>query len=104
VASQVGLATGHISAATSASLLTAGLLSAAAFPAAATRLLARDRWPPAKPSPSGPADMADQPATGTPGGAGQAHRRLSVPRRGLNGTPGKAWAAVTRLASRRFGR
>ena len=104
VASQVGLATGHISAATSASLLTAGLLSAAAFPATAMRLLARDRRPPAKSSPSGPADMADQPATGMPGGAGQAHRRLSVPRRGFNEAPGKAWAAMTRLASRRFGR
>jgi Kef-type K+ transport system membrane component KefB len=104
VASQVGLATGHISAATSASLLTAGLLSAAVFPAAAMRLLARDRPPPAEPSPSGPADMADQPATGTPGGAGQAHRRLSFPRRGFNGAPGKAWAAMTRLASRHFGR
>ena len=103
VASQVGVATGHISAATSASLLTAGLLSAAVFPATATRLLARDRRPPAKPSPSRPADMADQPATGTPGGAGQAHR-LSVPRRGFNGAPGRAWAAMTRLASRRFGR
>ena len=104
VASQVGLATGHISAATSASLLTAGLLSAAAFPATATRLLAHDRRPRAKPSPSGPADMADQPATGTPGGAGQADRRLSGPRRGFNGAPGRAWAAMTRLASRRFGR
>jgi len=48
VASQVGLATGHISAATSASLLTAGLLSAAVFPAVAMRLLARGR----------PADLA----------------------------------------------
>ena len=104
VASQVGLATGHISAATSASLLTAGLLSAAAFPATAMRLLARDRRPPAKSSPSGPAGMADQPATGLPGGTGQARRRLSVPRGGFNEAPAKAWAAMTRLASRRFGR
>ena len=41
VATQVGLATGHISTATGASLLAAGLLSATLFPPAAMRLLGR---------------------------------------------------------------
>jgi Kef-type K+ transport system membrane component KefB len=100
VASQVGLATGKISPATSASLLTAGLLSAAVFPAVAMRLLARDRQPAATPSPGGPARTADQPATATADGTDQAQRRLSVPWREINEAPGKAWAAVSRLASR----
>jgi len=46
VASQVGLATGHISTTTSASLLAAGLLSAAVFPGAAMRLLVHSRLTP----------------------------------------------------------
>jgi Kef-type K+ transport system membrane component KefB len=45
VASQVGLATGHISTTTSASLLAAGLLSAAVFPGAAMRLLVHGQRP-----------------------------------------------------------
>jgi Kef-type K+ transport system membrane component KefB len=60
VASQVGLATGHISAATSAALLTAGLLSAAVFPAAAMGLLAHVRQPTSEPPPP------DQAPTGLP--------------------------------------
>ena len=51
VATQVGLATGHISATTGASLLAAGLLSATLFPPAAMRLLARARQPARAPSP-----------------------------------------------------
>jgi Kef-type K+ transport system membrane component KefB len=43
VATQIGLASGRITPTTSASLLTAGLLSAALFPAAALRLLVRER-------------------------------------------------------------
>jgi Kef-type K+ transport system membrane component KefB len=45
VATQVGLATGHISTTTSASLLAVGLLSATLFPPAAMRLLARAGQP-----------------------------------------------------------
>lgn len=56
VASQVGLATGHISTTTSASLLAAGLLSAAVFPGVAMRLLVHGRLP------------AGTPAGGTPDG------------------------------------
>jgi Kef-type K+ transport system membrane component KefB len=43
VATQIGLASGRITPTASASLLTAGLLSAALFPAAALRLLVRER-------------------------------------------------------------
>ena len=39
VATEIGLATGKITPATAAALVTAGLLSAALFPAAAARLL-----------------------------------------------------------------
>ena len=93
VASQVGLATGHISAATSASLLTAALLSAAVFPAAAMRLLAHDRQQASEPP------SPDRQALAGPPAAGPGPRRLPA-RRGIGGTP-SAWAALTRLASRR---
>jgi Kef-type K+ transport system membrane component KefB len=43
VAAQIGLATGRITPAASAALLTAALISAAVFPVGALRLLARDR-------------------------------------------------------------
>jgi Kef-type K+ transport system membrane component KefB len=46
VATQIGLASGQITRTTSASLLAAGLLSAALFPAAALRLLVRGVPPP----------------------------------------------------------
>jgi len=98
VASQVGLATQHISAATSASLLTAGLLSAAVFPAVATRLLARDRRPAGTPSPDGPAEMGGRSATGTPGGQAPA-RHLLPPWHDVNDARGNVWAAITRFAS-----
>src|SRR5215475_9609092 len=54
VATQVGLATGHISATTGASLLAAGLLSATLYPPAAMRLLARASQPARLPPPTEP--------------------------------------------------
>jgi Kef-type K+ transport system membrane component KefB len=45
VAAQIGLADGKITPTTAASLLTAGLLSAILFPAAAQRLLPRTATP-----------------------------------------------------------
>jgi Kef-type K+ transport system membrane component KefB len=45
VATQIGLATGKISPTTAASMLAAGLLSAALFPAGALRLLSRSAEP-----------------------------------------------------------
>ena len=63
VASQVGLATGHISTTASASLLAAGLLSAAVFPGAAMRLLVHGRLPAGTPAGGTPAGTADQPVT-----------------------------------------
>jgi Kef-type K+ transport system membrane component KefB len=95
VASQVGLATGHISAATSASLLTAALLSAAVFPATAIRLLAHDRQRTSEPP------LPDRQAPAGSPTADPAPSHLRAARRGIDGTPGSAWAAVTRLAGRR---
>jgi Kef-type K+ transport system membrane component KefB len=63
VASQVGLATGHISTTTSASILAAGLLSAAVFPGAAMRLLIHGRLPAGTPAGGSLAGTADQPVT-----------------------------------------
>jgi ABC-type dipeptide/oligopeptide/nickel transport system ATPase component len=63
VASQVGLATGHISTTTSASILAAGLLSAAVFPGAAMRLLIHGRLPAGTPPGGSLAGTADQPVT-----------------------------------------
>jgi hypothetical protein len=48
VATVIGQQTGKLSSATSAALVAAGLLSAALFPAAAGRLLARDGARPGK--------------------------------------------------------
>jgi hypothetical protein len=48
VATQIGLLTGKISPTTAASLLAAGLLSAALFPAGALRLLSRGAEPAAE--------------------------------------------------------
>jgi Kef-type K+ transport system membrane component KefB len=69
VATQVGLATGHISTASGAALLAAGLLSATLFPLVATRLLASTGEPAGQPAagPTGPraaGDHASQPAGG----------------------------------------
>jgi Kef-type K+ transport system membrane component KefB len=50
VATQVGLATGHISTASGAALLAAGLLSATLFPLAAARMLARADEPASLPA------------------------------------------------------
>ena len=50
VATQIGLATGKISPTSAASLLAAGLLSAALFPAGALRLLSRRAEPAAEPA------------------------------------------------------
>ena len=46
VATQIGVVSGQISSATGASLLAAGLLSAALFPAAALKLLSAGARPP----------------------------------------------------------
>jgi Kef-type K+ transport system membrane component KefB len=104
VASQVGLATGHISTTTSASLLAAGLLSAAVFPGAAMRLLVHGRLPAGTPAAGTPAGTADQPVTDTTGGASHGHARLSVAWHGINEASSRAWTTVARLASHRLGR
>ena len=92
VASQVGLATGHISAATSAALLSAALLSAAVFPAAAMALLAHVRQPASEPPPPDRQAPAGQPRTGPaaspPPGPAPGHpcsARSAI-------TPGRRWA------------
>jgi len=54
VATQVGVATGHISATTGDALLAAGLLSATLYPPAAMRLLARASQPARLPPPTEP--------------------------------------------------
>jgi hypothetical protein len=96
VASQVGLATGHISTTTSASLLAAGLLSAAVFPGAAMRLLVHGRLPAGTPAAGTPAGTADQPVTDTTGGASHGHARLSVAWHGINEASSRAWTTVAR--------
>ena len=64
VATQIGVAARLISTATSASLLAAGLLSAAIFPTVALRLLAQPQPDPAEPLPAAPA--MPQPEPGKP--------------------------------------
>ncbi len=67
VAAQIGLTTGRISPATSAALLTAALISAAAFPVGALRLIARDKPGRAVAvAAAGPA-IASPPGTSQPG-------------------------------------
>jgi apolipoprotein N-acyltransferase len=75
VATEIGVAARLISTATSASLLAAGLLSAAIFPAVALRLLA-------EPEPTEPQPEAE-PAQDIPGNAqspGHRHDRGFLPR------------------------
>ena len=67
VATQIGLATGKLTPTTSASLLAAGLLSAALFPGAALRLLA----------PARPGGRADTPGGNRLTRCGYAHCRLN---------------------------
>ena len=79
VAAQVGLATGHISVATGASLLAAALLSATLFPPVAMRRLARAGRPVRAPARTEAAGRTGQPAAGanrrTPdGGDGETNR------------------------------
>jgi Kef-type K+ transport system membrane component KefB len=62
VATQIGVAARLISTATSASLLAAGLLSAAIFPTVALRLLAQPQPDPADPLPAAPAMPQPEPA------------------------------------------
>jgi len=104
VASQVGLATGLISTTSSASLLAAGLLSAAVFPGAAMRLLAHGRLPAGTPDAGTPAGTADEPVTDTTDGASRGHARLSVAWHGINEASSRAWTTVARRASHPLGR
>ena len=66
VATQIGVAARLISTATSASLLAAGLLSAAIFPTVALRLLAQPQPDPAGPLPAAPAMPQPEPAKPQP--------------------------------------
>jgi len=104
VASQVGLATGLISTTSSASLLAAGLLSAAVFPGAAMRLLAHGRLPAGTSDAGTPAGTADEPVTDTTDGASRGHARLSVAWHGINEASSRAWTTVARRASHPLGR
>ena len=83
VATQIGVAARLISTATSASLLAAGLLSAAIFPTVALRLLAQPQPDPAEPQPAAPAPPQPEPVQDTPGnaeGPGHRHDRGFFPR------------------------
>ncbi len=81
VATEIGVAARLISTVTSASLLAAGLLSAAIFPTVALRLLAepqpqsQPQPDPAEPQPAAPAPPQPEPVQDTPGNAkGPGHR------------------------------
>jgi Kef-type K+ transport system membrane component KefB len=100
VAAQVGVATGHISTASAASLLAAGLLSATLFPPVATRLLARSGEPAGQPAGREPAGQAGQPAAGAADGLGHPSRLGYVPWRDVGRLPGRAWARLAKVASR----
>ena len=66
VATEIGLETGKLTPATSAALVTAGLLSAALFPAGAARLLAPRPQPATSPSPPAPSLPAPAASHSTP--------------------------------------
>ena len=66
VATEIGVAARLISTATSASLLAAGLLSAAIFPTVALRLLAQPQTDPAAPQPAAPQPTKPEPTEPQP--------------------------------------